>query len=129
MKRFYPILFTLLGLISHQTAYAVSEIYAVLGSAGQVLTLYYDENRASRSGVTDWSVYNCLNDKSGVVKKVVIDASMQHAKPETTADWFKYFTSLEEIEGLQYLNTQEEAEVITIRRITPCASKTGTARN
>ena len=91
--------------------HAVSEMYGVLSSNKQVLTLYYDESRASRKGVTDWSVYNNEKDKSGIVKKVVIDASFQHAKPLTTSHWFSSFSYLEEIEGLQYLNTQEVTDM------------------
>lgn len=108
LKKFF---FIVCGLLGAMSMHAVSEIYAVLSNGATVMTLYYDENRGAKQGVTDWSVYNYLNDKSGVVKKVVIDASMQHAKPETTANWFEYFTSLEEIEGLQYLNTQEVTDM------------------
>ena len=65
MKHFLLILGTMLMcLAGAQSAKAATgenqgdEIYAVLSSNGQTLTLYYTGNRSSNGGVTDWSIYN-----------------------------------------------------------------------
>ena len=47
------------GLGSVQKMQAAAEIYAVATPEGDatILTLYYDEQRETRGGVTDWRMY------------------------------------------------------------------------
>lgn len=46
------------------------------------------------------------NDVNGSVNKVVFDASFADARPTSCFAWFCDFSSLTEIEGLAYLNTE-----------------------
>ena len=102
------------GLGSVQKMQAAAEIYAVATPEGDAttLTLYYDEQRETRGGVTDWRVYNnCEVDDparaSNNVTKFVLHESMKAARPTSTAMWFYYFRKLTTIEHLDYLNTSE----------------------
>jgi surface protein len=84
---------------------AKDEVYAVLESDNETLTLYYDNQRASRGG-GDWTLWNC--DK---VKTVILDESMQDARPKSTKYWFCEFFALTEIQHLEYLNTSEVTDM------------------
>ena len=86
------------------------EIYAVLESGKTTLTIYYDDQRYERGGVTDWSVYNHISsDKKEAydVTKVVFTESIKDAKPRSTAQWFADYSKLKSIEHLDWLNTSE----------------------
>ena len=54
MRKLFTLLLCLLSISGVQTIKAANEIYAVLSSDKQTMTLYYDGQRASRGGVTDW---------------------------------------------------------------------------
>ena len=75
------------------------EIYATLSPDKTTMTLFYDDQRSTCGGVTDWS------DFKSDVTTVVLDESMQDARPESTESWFDTFKSLTEIKNLDYLNT------------------------
>jgi len=49
------IIFSFIGLMGVQNAYAENEIYAVLNETDSIMTLRYDDQRVANSGVTDWS--------------------------------------------------------------------------
>ena len=90
------------------------EIYAVRSSDGNTVTLYYDNQRTSLGGVTDWSIYNKNpNAKDGVdrtqnhVTKIVFDSSMKNARPTSMNNWFQWFTGVTQYEHLDYLNTSQ----------------------
>lgn len=51
------------------------------------------------------------NDVRGSVTKVVFDESFRKVKPTTTAGWFRNFTKLTSIEGLNYLNTADVTDM------------------
>jgi len=90
------------------------EIYAVLSSDGNTVTLYYDNQRSSRGGVTDWSIYNDnpnagdgIDHTQNHVTKIVFDLSMKNARPTSTYRWFQWFTGVTQYEHLDYLNTSQ----------------------
>ena len=102
------------GPTSSQPGYFTSEtneneIYAVLESDNTTLTLYYDKKRPLRGGVTDWSVYDNAtstpNHETNNITKIVLDPSMEAARPESTKGWFSCFKKLTSIEHLEYLST------------------------
>ncbi len=94
----------------------VSGIYAALSEDEKTMTLYYDTQKGTRTGVmTEWS---SLFGISGIespetaqqivaIRKVVFDDSMKEAQPISTYYWFAMFEALEEIEHLDYLNTAQ----------------------
>ena len=83
------------------------------------LTFYYDDQRATRTGTT-WGIEERKEEESytfpawagtwkvadSTTTRVVFDASFRDFRPTTTARWFCNYRALKQIEGLEYLNTQ-----------------------
>ena len=109
MKRFFSFL-AALWIVAAGTLKAENEIYAVYSTDGKTMTLYYDDQRAARSGVADWLCYNDLpqhrKDLIWAVETVVLDISMKEARPKSTMGWFFWHKGLTHIEHLEYLNTE-----------------------
>ena len=82
---------------------ADKEIYAVFDSDSKTLTILYDDQREAKSGVLEW----WKNATMQTATKAVFDESVKDARPEDTNDWFYRFSSLEQIEHIDYLNTSE----------------------
>ena len=89
------------------TATGEFEAYAV--EDGTTLTFYYDVQRDTRTG----TVYSVTDDgripewaNSGQVTKVVFRAFFNYYHPSSTSRWFYNCTSLETIEGIENLNTE-----------------------
>jgi len=89
---------------------AENEIYAVKSVSGGdvIMTLYYDDQRASSSGVTNWF------DWKSEVTKVELDQSMEDARPTSTAMWFFQFNLLKEVVNIEYLNTVNVTDMISM---------------
>ena len=90
------------------------EIYAALN--GATMTLYYDDQKASRPGVlADWSpeegAYNVPDATRETITKAVIDASMVDARPTSTKCWFYNLINMTTIDGLANLNTSEVTDM------------------
>ena len=95
------------GYLSH-----LLEAYAVYTSANTTLTLYYDDQRASRPGTAYVStdpddLYPAWywGDFHQEVTRVVIDPSFANYRPKSTCAWFAEMWHLESITGMEYLNT------------------------
>ena len=90
-------------------------IYAVLSDEGKTMTLYFDNQKKNRSGLSAWNFYSgelyCSSSESESITKVVFDESMRYAQPTTTCDWFYYMTNLTTIEHLDYLNTEKVTDM------------------
>ena len=76
------------------------------------MTLYYDDQKASRSEWLDkWSAedgtYYLPEETRNSITKVVINPSMKDARPTSTYEWFLKLANLTTIEGLANLNTSE----------------------
>ena len=89
-------------------------IYAAL--SGSTMTLYYDDQKASRSGVLDkWSPGQGTSyvpeEARNSITKAVIDPSMEDARPASTDSWFWRLANLTIIEGLANLNTSEVTDM------------------
>ena len=90
-------------LLALPVAVKAQEAYAV--EDGKTLTFYYDDQRANRTG----TVYTSFDKHQWAwndFTKVVFDTSFRKYSPTSTASWFKNCTSLETIEGLDNLNTE-----------------------
>ena len=111
MKKLFTLLLCLLSISGVQTIKAADEIYAVLSSDKQTMTLYYDEQRVSRGGVTDWKYISGETWIGLNVTKVILDVSMKNARPTSTKEWFFLFGKLETIEHLDYLNTSNVTDM------------------
>ncbi|MBR1786947.1 MAG: BspA family leucine-rich repeat surface protein [Paludibacteraceae bacterium] len=79
------------------------------------MTLYYDSEKATRSGVTDdWSPETGTENmgfETYYITKVVLDKSMKSAKPTSTTRWFSELYSTEAIDNLGYLNTENVTDM------------------
>ena len=96
------------------------EAYVVKSSDQKTLTFYYDDQKSSRTG-TVWGIEETKKDDDVVfpawsgtnstsesdVTTAVFDNSFKNFLPKTTKSWFCKFTNLEEIKGLENLNTSE----------------------
>ncbi len=87
-----------------------NELYAVLESDNKTLTIRYDKDRISHSGVTDWYPY-CSKAGTYKVETIVLDPSVADARPLSTKDWFRWFNDLTSITGLEYLNTENVTDM------------------
>ena len=95
---------------------AAQEAYAVLTS-DETLTFYYDNQRATHLGhggiydmpipweYPDWAGYYRIPQKN--IKHVVFDTSFSGYRPTSTYFWFNYCVNLQNIEGIQNLNTEK----------------------
>ena len=92
---------------------SAQEIYAAL--SGSTMTIYYDDQKASRSGVLDkWTpeeVVGMDDATRNLITKAVINASMVDARPTSTKGWFWNLANLTTIEGLANLNTSEVTDM------------------
>ena len=112
-KSILSLLLCLIGIASTQTIQA-AEIYATLVNG--TFTLYYDNQKATRFGVVaEWTEADGSFYLSDVVQKnvttVVLDPSMQVARPTITVLWFYNFANATQITGLGYLNTSEVTDM------------------
>ena len=100
----------LLSIVGIQRANAANEIYAAL--SGSTMTIYYDDQKASRHGVlTAWTtedgMRNVPDATRETITKAVINSSMVDALPTSTNSWFRSLSNLTTIDGLANLNTSE----------------------
>ena len=98
--------------------------YVVQSTDKTTLTFYYDDQRATRAGKS-WGIkvtikvgYNTFPAWAGTFEyvestttRVVFDASFRDFRPTTTARWFLNLRALKQIEGLEYLNTQNVTDM------------------
>ena len=90
------------------------EGYAVYDSNAKTLTFYYDGMKLVRSNVYDLNegtdapgwVANSTASPLTNATRAVIDPSFAEARPTSTCGWFNLYY-LQEIEGIEYLNTSE----------------------
>lgn len=101
------------------------EAYVHLSADKKTLTFYFDRERNFGMRCYAWGIEETIlqNDQrtpawlSGEVApkeeitKIVIDESFRNFVPKTTAGWFEGLTALEEIRGLDNLNTSEVTDM------------------
>ena len=86
------------------------EFYAVWNETEKILTIYYDDKREEKGGVTDWS-NSYKYDYNTKTKKVIFDESVKNALPTSTSNMFLFFSELESIDHLDYLNTEKVTDM------------------
>ncbi len=101
MKKLFS--FLLMAMLS-MVVMAEKEIYGVFDDGTKTLTIYYDEDRESKSGVVEWWKDITI---PGATEVVEFAASVADARPTSTRNWFEEFTKLTTINGLENLNTEE----------------------
>ena len=96
----------------------IVEAYVVLSTDYKTLTFYYDDQRGSREG----TVYELNEEHSNPawleggsqVTSVSFDASFADARPTNCYTWFTGMNNLEQISGLQYLNTSQVTSMFSM---------------
>ena len=98
--------------------------YVLLTADKKTLTFYFDRKRNFHKGdcwliegttgkddnkISLWA--DCAKKTKEEITKVVIDESFRNFVPKTTAGWFEGLTALEEIRGLDNLNTSEVTDM------------------
>ena len=100
------------------------EAYVAQSADKTTLTFYYDALRATRTGTT-WGIEETKEEvgdtfpvwagtywvADSTTTRVVFDASFRDFRPTTTAWWFNNYRALKQIEGLEYLNTQNVTDM------------------
>ena len=96
-----------------------AEAYAVF-TFDKTLTFYYDNLRATRP---KYNIYDMPKPgespawvgngsfPQGNIKHVVFDASFSRYRPSSTESWFAYCINLQDIEGIQNLNTENVTDM------------------
>jgi surface protein len=96
---------------------AAAEAYVCYTPENTTLTFYYDEYRSSRTGTTyDLNEGNnhpgWRDDGTCVsVTQVVFDPAFADVRPTSASNWFSDMINLEDISGLDYLNTSEVTDM------------------
>ena len=108
MKSIKLFLLTILILFGAKSVKA-QEAYAHLSMDSSTLTFYYDSNRSSRHGST-YDLNTESNEPRWVhytedTEQVVFDPSFADARPTSCYSWFYQMSVIEEITGIEYLNT------------------------
>ena len=98
--------------------------YVLLTADKKTLTFYFDRKRNFHKGdcwliegttgkddnkISLWA--DCAKKTKEEITKVVIDESFRNFVPKTTAGWFEGLMALEEIRGLENLNTSEVTDM------------------
>ena len=85
-----------------------STAYAVFNEVDGTLTFRYDDSKpAGAYDLNEGDNTPAWNDQSAKINKVVFDASFAKAKPTSCYKWFCGCVNLAQIEGIEYLNTEE----------------------
>ena len=85
----------------------VPELYALYDAETTTMTLYYDGQMLKYGGFAEW--WDDLPTED--ITTVVLDGSMQDARPTSTRLWFQSCNNLTEIQHLDYLNTSEVTDM------------------
>ena len=100
------------------------EAYVAQNADETRLTFYYDDQRATRTGTT-WGIEETKKEGDDtfpawagtyqvadrLTTRVVFNASFRDFRPTTTALWFNNYRALKQIEGVEYLNTQNVTDM------------------
>ena len=99
--------------------------YVAQSADKTTLTFYYDALRATRSGKS-WGILErkyvlgegafpawagTSEEADTTTSRVVFDASFRDFRPTTTARWFCDYRELKQVEGVEYLNTQNVTDM------------------
>ena len=91
----------------------IAESYVVFDKATNTLTFKHDTNKpAGAFALNDgentpgWYKPNDDGSNANIIKKVIFDASFANARPTSCYKWFCGCQDLTNIEGIEYLNTE-----------------------
>ena len=91
----------------------IAESYVVFDEATNTLTFKHDTNKPAGAfalnegeNTPGWYKPNDDGSNANIIKKVIFDASFANARPTSCYKWFCGCQDLTNIEGIEYLNTE-----------------------
>ena len=112
------------GPDSDTPGYLSDKPYVVYDSSTTTLTFYCDGLSSTHMADETETVYDLnkgdeqtawyLDGKDSSVQTVIFDPSFANARPTSTKDWFATMFNLTNIEGMQYLNTSEVTNMMSM---------------
>ena len=101
---FLSLLFSFVGILLPIQSFAqTKEAYGVLSEDEKTYTFRYDEHKPD-------GAYS-FGGVPGSVEKVIFEASFKDYRPTSTAELFFYCLNLKEIDGIEYLNTEQVTDM------------------
>ena len=102
---FLSLLFCFMGILLPLQAFAqTKEAYGVLSGDGKTFTFRYDEYKTDGARPFEEGVPSS-------VKKVIFEPSFKDYHPTSTAGLFYLCYNLKEIDGIEYLNTEQVTDM------------------
>ena len=102
---FLSLLFSFVGILLPLQSFAqTKEAYAVLSEDGNTFTFRYDEHKPDRA-------YSFRGGVPYSVVKVIFEPSFKDFRPTSTAELFSGCEDLKEIDGIEYLNTEQVTDM------------------
>ena len=97
------------------------ESYAVFDEATNTLTFKHDTNKPAGAfalnegnNAPGWYSPNGYGYNTNIIRKVIFDASFANARPTSCHSWFDGCDELTTIEGIEYLNTENVTDMISM---------------
>jgi len=102
---FLSLLFSFVGILLPLQSFAqTKEAYGVLSEDGKTYTFRYDEHKPD-------GAYSFGGGVPGSVEKVIFEPSFKDFRPTSTAELFFYCLNIKEIDGIEYLNTEQVTDM------------------
>ena len=102
---FLSLLFSFVGILLPPQSFAqTKEAYGVLSGDGKTYTFRYDEHKPD-------SAYSFGGGVPVSVEKVIFEPSFKDFRPTSTAELFFYCLNIKEIDGIEYLNTEQVTDM------------------
>lgn len=125
MKRFPAIFLSFILLVASHVSVMAQEPYVIKSPDGTMLTFYFDDQKKSRQGKAYVINKEGQDNAEGVgkdmsflvlgirhyVTTVVFDESFKGARPESCRGWFRGFSGLTKIEGMENLKTSSVTDM------------------
>ena len=116
MKKITLLALGLMMTLGAQVANA-AELYGYRD--GTTLYICYDNNKSSHDGAQPAPTFQYMNSNKGwltiaenyTIRTIVLDASVQNARPTSTYGWFAGLEDVTSISNLNYLNTSQVTEM------------------
>ena len=97
----------LMALMTATSTQAANQAYAVYTQSSKTLTFKYGTKPSGAYSLNEESETPGWIEAGKEIVKVVFDASFANARPTNTCEWFNECQKLEEIIGIENLNTSE----------------------
>ena len=106
---FLSLLFSFVGiLLPFQSFAQAKEAYGVLSEDGKTYTFRYDEYKPDSARPFEWGITKTVRN---TVQKVIFETSFKDYRPIRITGLFYECYELKEIDGIEYLNTEQVTDM------------------